>query len=1235
MDYKDIAVVGIGCRVSSAKNVKDFIQILKNNECTIGSVPEKRLDLLGLDKSVEYIKYSYLDNVEYFDYNFFGINKTEAESMNPEQKIILETACEALWDAGYSTKDVAGKKISVYIAVADNYWEDVLPKDSGVSFIGNTKGVAAGRIAYQLDLHGPAYTIDTTCSSSLAAIHNVCMQLQTGEVDAGLAGGINVLGIIPSKKESDVLGIASSDGITRSFDENSDGTGGGEGVGIVYLKRLVDAIRDKDHIYAVIKGSSANSDGGRSSNIAAPSPEAQSAVICEALERAAINPETITCIEAHGTGTRIGDPIEVKGITEAYQKYTDKKKFCALTAVKSNIGHTGCAAGVLSFIKAAVSVSEGIKFPLCNFVSPNSFIDFDETPVYPQKELESWDDDVRRCGISSFGLSGTNVHIIIENYKEPSYTNNKKSYVFTTSGKTEASLNENINRYINHLKEEPYISISSLSYVMNTGREKGNYSVAFCADSIETCVEKLSDCKKQKKHAIKHDKKVVLLCSGNTADEYLFAVHHLKEKGVCFDVVLGNSKGNFVVQYLSGKISLDEASKKIKEYTGNPLEVSAEKFKLAIIKLVNESECIFLELGKDGTLMELAQETLDDTTCFIQASPDNVNQTICKLYLAGAAINWNLYYKEDECFRVSLPTYAFDRSYCWPKNINVLKNHDIKQDDVINTGQKAVIEHVRAIWGEVLGTDNFKDDDDFLEVGGSSLMHMQIISRVKATIGVELTYEEMDENYTVKMLSDCIDKKLKEQETFHNESSIKRISRDNKMILSSTQDSMICIYERQPESSAYNMSTCFKLEGRIEPKYIEKAFLEVVKKHEILRTVYEKIDGIYYQKILSENTFKLKLESAEAYGNDDELIWESINKDFHKGFDLEKEIPIRVRLVMLNKTEGLLSIQLHHICADSWSVGIVLDEFISIYDAMVKGSFERLEAKDELDYVDYATWQRAFLDGDAGKTKIKFWEEYLKDIPAYLDFPITKKRTGLFGEAKKLALVFDEELSKDVKRAIDEYRVSIYEFMLAAYGVLLYRYSHQDDFCIGIVSANRMTKEFEQVVGFFANTLAVRFKVDGNIGFKEFVTNTKHMLKELFSNQEIPFEEIVRKIQPKRDSLYAPVFQHSFTMKSFKDKESKSDLMKLEEIKLGESNAKFDFLFVLDPTDENENIRVDVEYDSSLFEEEQISRILKNYKELVRAVISNPNEPVNSILFFDAGKEAIVYTEESAAAYDF
>ena len=336
MAYEEIAVIGIGIRVSDISDTEGFFRLLNNDESVIGNVPEQRKKQLGLNNNIEYIRYSYMKNIGFFDNEFFGINKAEADCMNPEQRILLETAYEAIWDAGYSTEEFSGSRTAVVLSLAENDWNNILPEESGVSMLGNIGAIGTGRIAYHLNLHGPVYTIDTTCSSSLSAIHNVCMHLQTGEADAGLAGGINVLASIPPKSEFDMLGIASSDGNTRSFDDSSDGTGGGEAVGVVLLKRLSDAIRDKDNIYAVIKSSSMNSDGDRCSNIASPSPEAQAEVIYNALKKADISAETVKCIEAHGTGTRIGDPIEIKGIRDAFNRFTDKKQFCGLTAVKSN-----------------------------------------------------------------------------------------------------------------------------------------------------------------------------------------------------------------------------------------------------------------------------------------------------------------------------------------------------------------------------------------------------------------------------------------------------------------------------------------------------------------------------------------------------------------------------------------------------------------------------------------------------------------------------------------------------------------------------------------------------------------------------------------------------------------------------------------------------------------------------------------------------------------------------------
>lgn len=282
-----------------------------------------------------------------------------------------------------------------------------------MSVQGNLSPIIASRISYLLDLRGPSMVVNTLCSSSLVALHLGCQSLKkNGECSMALIGGVQI-NLIPIRQVE--VGIESSSKRTRTFDHQSDGTGAGEGVIAFLLKPLEKAMKDEDNIYAVIKGSAYNQDGA-SAGLTAPNPAAQEDVIIKAWQEAGLDPETISYIEAHGTGTRLGDPIEIDGIKRAFRRYTDKRQFCAIGSVKSNIGHLDASAGLAGLLKAVLALQKGKIPPTINFERPNKMIAFHKSPVYVNTKLREWETDgfPRRCGVSSFGFSGTNCHVILE-----------------------------------------------------------------------------------------------------------------------------------------------------------------------------------------------------------------------------------------------------------------------------------------------------------------------------------------------------------------------------------------------------------------------------------------------------------------------------------------------------------------------------------------------------------------------------------------------------------------------------------------------------------------------------------------------------------------------------------------------------------------------------------------------------------------------------------------------------
>lgn len=404
---KDIAIIGMSARLPKAENVKEFWHNIRSAVDCVEDYPEARkkdsdafLRYIGTDEEkIKYTKGAYLTDVDKFDYSFFQITPKEASLMNPNQRVFLETVWNAIEDSGYGGKKLRGSNTGVYMGYSPGTFVDVLydysrfiievdPFLAPMAVPGNLHSIIASRISYVLDLKGPSLSIDTACSSSLVAVHLACQGIRNGECDMAIAGSVKI-NLFPLDREQK-LGIESSNAKARTFDESSDGTGRGEGVVAIILKPLSNAVKDGDHIYAVIKGSAINQDGN-SIGITAPNAVAQTNVICSAWENAAINPEAIGYIEAHGTGTKLGDPIEIEGIRNAFNKYTQKKQFCAIGSVKSNIGHLDSCAGIVGLIKAVLALQHREIPPTLHFEYPNKKIEFENSPVYVNNELTEWE----------------------------------------------------------------------------------------------------------------------------------------------------------------------------------------------------------------------------------------------------------------------------------------------------------------------------------------------------------------------------------------------------------------------------------------------------------------------------------------------------------------------------------------------------------------------------------------------------------------------------------------------------------------------------------------------------------------------------------------------------------------------------------------------------------------------------------------------------------------------------
>ncbi len=508
LNNSEIAIIAIAGRFPGAKDIESFWQNLRDGvESTSWFTDEELLDsgvTLDLLSNSNYVKANaVLSDIELFDANFFAYSAKEAEVIDPQQRLFLELACEAIEKSGYDPETYNGL-IGVYGGVGINSYllknlyphhqllDTVNPLQLAIS---NEKDFLPTRVAYKLNLTGPAVNVQSACSTSLIAVHLACQSLLNGECDMALAGGVSIS--IPQKigylHQQEM--ILSPDGHCRAFDAQAQGTVVGSGAGIVVLKRLKDAIADRDHIQAIIKGSAINNDGASKVGYTAPSVSGQAAVIGEAQTLAGVDAETISYIEAHGTATPIGDPIEIAALTQAFTQSTDKKCFCAIGSVKTNFGHLDTAAGVTGLIKTVLALQHKMLPPSLHFETPNPKIDFANSPFYVNTTLTEWktNNTPRRAGVSSFGIGGTNAHVILEEAPVFGQGSRGASYqLLVVSAKTANALEEATANLITHLKQHPELNLGDIAYTLSSGRRGFNHRRMLICCELEDAVKALS-----------------------------------------------------------------------------------------------------------------------------------------------------------------------------------------------------------------------------------------------------------------------------------------------------------------------------------------------------------------------------------------------------------------------------------------------------------------------------------------------------------------------------------------------------------------------------------------------------------------------------------------------------------------------------------------------------------------------------------------------------------------------
>jgi polyketide synthase PksN len=493
-----VAIIGMSGRYPGAPDLDTYWENLVEGRDAVREIPASRWSPAD-EGSVLYTRaLGYLDDADLFDPLFFGISPAEAEGIDPQHRIFLQEAYRAFEDAGYAPRSLGEHRCGVYLGLMSNEYSLLLQRYQvpAINITGNSASIAAARLAYHLNLKGPAIAVDTACSSSLVATHLAIQALANREIDLALAGGVSLYLTPETYAGMCAAGMLSRDGRSRPFDDLADGFVPGEGVGAVVLKRLADAERDGDRIHGVIIGSGINQDG-RTNGITAPSVSSQIELEREVYARAGVDPRTVSYVEAHGTGTKLGDPIELEALAKVFREHTADTAFCGIGSVKSNIGHTSAAAGVAGLHKVLLSLRHRQLAPTLHFERPNEHFDFAASPFRVVTEAEPWTADPdapRRAAVSSFGLSGTNAHLVVQEYRPAARSPEPVGPALVVlSARDEERLRDQAARLAAWLRrpEGAATALPDLAYTLQVGRDAMTSRLAVAAESTAALAERL------------------------------------------------------------------------------------------------------------------------------------------------------------------------------------------------------------------------------------------------------------------------------------------------------------------------------------------------------------------------------------------------------------------------------------------------------------------------------------------------------------------------------------------------------------------------------------------------------------------------------------------------------------------------------------------------------------------------------------------------------------------------
>ncbi|GAB2814870.1 hypothetical protein GCM10027073_53420 [Streptomyces chlorus] len=1274
---RDIAVIGMAARLPEADDLHQFLRNLRGGRDSVRQLTEDRITRTSLSPTEQYQLCGFLDDIDTFDHAFFGISRGEAHNMAPEHRLLLQVAYQAVENAGYAPRTLDGVRGSVYVGDTKIEYDQLALDPEPTMVMGTHVSAIAGRLSRFFGLHGASAMVDSACSSTLLAVHHAVNDLLLGESELAMVCGVS-LNVLADRKSGDLdIGIRSADGKARAFSADAAGTGSGEAVAAVLLKPLDAALRDGDTVHAVIKGTAANSGASRSSTLTAPDSSAQAEVIELAWRKAGIDPATVSYVEAHGTGTRLGDPIEIEGLDLAFGRVTGQKNFVALSTVKSNLGHTWSASGLVGLIKAALALRSRQLFPSLHAAELNPLIDFANSAVSVTRELTPWEPavGVRRAGVSSFGVMGTNVHAVLEEAPAspaPSARGSGGTYFVPLSGKSAAALEANAAALRRWIEERPELEPADIERTLTAGRDHHPYRIALTASNLAGLTDALAaaplasttptgpvttallvsgSCqatpaltaglRARHPHFNGLYQEALDAASGLGLWDEQFAFQYafvglLRHIGLDFEHVVAQSAGKHALDAANGRVGLGEALRRAAaEDRSVPADLDARVDRL-LGKLTGPRRVLFVEAGPLSTISRLLTERAGEGYDVVAVDETGFAGFLRGLYAAGAQWRWDA--RTGPGSRIELPSYQFDRIRCWLDDSKVRTGSttaaDVTTPSAV-TGPAAVTEPLEAVlevWRDVLGLDSPDTDASFFDLGGDSISGMQVMSRLSALFAVELDEYAIFDHETPQQLAAHIQAAL----SVPVAAPVVDTTPSEAFPASPAQLNIWLASQFEGGSAAFNLTRSFRLDGQVDTDALRQALDALARRHEALRATFAFADSELTQATAAagEFTVPLQLEGSTEARPDDTGITAYVRPFAATPFDLAAGPLVRAQLAGFAGDEHVLTLSTHHIVADGWSLELLVRDLSAFYASFARGVPLGLPEV-ELGYRDHHIEGRQRAD-ERKEEASAYWMEQYADVPAAIDLPV---RSGVGGEAFSGAYrdyTVPEALWERLKRFAKDEGGTAFSSVVSAFAALLARYTDQGELVLGTSLSGRGKPGTEQLVGMLVRTLPLRVRIDDEADFRALFSQVRSRFTAGARHSDYPYEELVQELQQRGLARSPHLFNVLIEFEQFAGDDERAlhamgnESLRVTPLDVTLQTSVFPLNIML--AEQAGTLEAAIRFDTRLFDARIVDQLWESFTGLLGAVLDRPDAALRQIPHLTEAEQRRV---RAIGAHDF